>query len=335
MRDPSFVLPPPPTHPHFVFKTTSRSYNMSEASAPAQKRESTLCVGPATPSHERVVSGIEIMLCTPEKPALQYTFRRDEHKVLLVGHDPNDNRVMRAFCGDQDLLPSNIVKHAQFMWTDNKLRVINLSSRNVVPFEGAPRSLRNLERGTVHLIVRDVIIFFDQCDSHLDWATIKFKYSEGQEEAENMEAKSGFSRSQLTTPPIAPPVSMGSSYSGPSYQDSLQDRYLECVELTTTEDDESEDEEADSLGVVHGRDRLMGASGGEEGSIMNQPSTVQEKEHKCTESGQGVQSSARSWTSVFPDIQASLPMERSHITSLGLMALGAAAMWGVLAVELI
>ncbi|KAG8703658.1 hypothetical protein FRC09_004023 [Ceratobasidium sp. 395] len=302
---------------------------MPDFSLPVQTRDETRDGGPATSNHKQACS-VEILLYSPGKPGVWYLFRLDESQVLLVGHDPTDNHIMRIFCGNHNAIPSNIVKHTQFTWTDNTLQVINLSSRNVSYFRGAPHSVINMKPHTVYAITKDITIFFDQCDLHIDWATIKFIY----DEVGNTEARSGFNHSQMA-PSLAPPVSVGSPYPDLSSENSPENKRHECVDLTTTEDEESDDAEANPRGVVHDRDRLMGAPCSEEGSVMNQSSTTQEKERKRVENGQGIRSSARAWASAFTNMQASSPMERSQVNSLGFMALGAAAMWGVLAVELL
>ncbi|KAG9119262.1 hypothetical protein FRC07_005779, partial [Ceratobasidium sp. 392] len=73
-----------------------------------------------TADHKQEVLSVNIVFTSAGKPAVHYTFRRNERKVLSVGRDATDDRSVFAAFGRGALVPPTVSKrHAQLTWVNN------------------------------------------------------------------------------------------------------------------------------------------------------------------------------------------------------------------------
>ncbi|KAG8766988.1 hypothetical protein FRC12_006523 [Ceratobasidium sp. 428] len=312
---------------------------MSDVSAPAQTRDLP-CVGPATPSHKRdaaQVAGVKILLteCLKHRVLQSYFFRRDEHKTLDIGYDVYR---LLGVCGEGGLVPPDTwSKDVQLTWENNTLQAIGSGPPPCFTYFVNGGQYRRLKPHLAYTITdkTELELQLRYCDQVL----IDFVY-EDQPGTEATKTKSPSDHSQTTTPITQPQPAGGP---GSALEKSPENAERVSVDLTVTEDDESDKEVNDIafLKVVQ-HDHQKGASSDEGGHAPNRQLTAQGKKRKCIDKSQCARPSTRTRVGVSVGTQTSptptptpSPTERSEIRDIGLVAVTAAAMWGALTFELI
>ncbi|KAG8703657.1 hypothetical protein FRC09_004022 [Ceratobasidium sp. 395] len=300
------------------------------ASVSAQTRDSP-CVDPATPNHIR---GVSIALNEWDlDPPVRYLFRRDEHRILVIGYDTADRLKLLGVCNEEGPPPATMLKCVQITWENNT--VLDLGSPHRSYFVEKQMYVEPHTACTVADNSEFLLIKYG------DSITIDFVYEDQVEvEVEATQTRSPSDHSQVAPSVVQSQPTDGSDSMSEHSQGGVDRAY---IDLTAAEDDESDDEVADVifLKVVQGCDQQRGASGGEGGRAVNQSSTSQGEKRNRTDVDQSARPLTRTSMSVSVGTQISptpaVPptTERSQIGEIGRMALVASAMWGALTFKLI